>query len=381
MTIGFNLIGFATANFGLGVALRNTASLLERMGHPFCLLDIDPGGNRTGHDFSFRSHFVEAGRPLPHPVNLFHMNPPGLEGLFRDLPDLVDMRSKRNVCVPYWELPRLPLSWKPMLDTMDMVLAPSHFIRQAIAEAGVSAPCRYYRQTLALPHAVPDRARWNLPDGRTVFLFSFDISSGIQRKNPLAVLEAFRKAFPDDRAMLLVKINNADLNPDARKVVGHFKSAAANLPNVRILDQSLAYAELASLFASIDVYVSLHRGEGLGLGMMECMALGKPVIATAWSGNMDFMDNANSCLVPYSLVPLDPGTQYFALSKGVEQVWADPSVEAAAQWMSSLDASPGLRAEIGSKAKASINAYLEEAGRGEVFTAVEALCNASPKIA
>ena len=379
MAIGFNLIGFATANFGLGVALRNTAALLESLGHPFGVLDIDPGGNRTGHDFSARAHFLEAGGPLPHPVNLFHMNPPGVRGIARDLPGLVDMASKRNVCVPYWELPRLPASWKPVLDGMDLVLAPSRFIEAAIAEAGVTAPCAYYRQTLALPHSAPDRARWDLPEGRTAFLFSFDISSGVQRKNPLAVLEAFQRAFPDGRALLIVKINNPDLNGSARAVVDRFKSIAAGLPNVRILDRALPYADLASLFASVDAYVSLHRGEGLGLGMLECMALGKPVIATAWSGNMDFMDPGNSCLVPYDLIPLDPGTQYFAVSEGVEQVWADPSVAIAADWMFRLDASPALRSDIGEKAKASVAAYLREAERGAVFTLVERVCAASPK--
>ncbi len=370
MATGFNLIGFATANFGLGVALRNTASLLERLGLPFSILDIDPGGNRTGHDLSGRAHFVEAGRPLPHPVNLFHLNPPGMESLFRDLPGLVDTRSGFNVCVPYWELPRLPPSWKPILDAMDLVLAPSRFVQAAIADAGVGAPCEYYRQTLAIPRAPPDRDRWGFPQDRTVFLFSFDISSGMQRKNPLAVLQAFQAAFPDGRALLVIKINNPDMSEEARKVVDRIKSLAARWANVRVLDQSLPYGEVASLFASIDVYVSLHRSEGLGLGMMECMALGKPVIATAWSGNLDFMDAENSCPVPCTLVPLDPGTQYYTVSAGVAQVWAEPSLEAAAQWMIRLDASEGLRKVIGGKARTSIAAFLSEAERGEVFTRI-----------
>jgi glycosyltransferase involved in cell wall biosynthesis len=381
MAIGFNLIGFATANFGLGVALRNTASLLEAMGRPFCVLDIDPGGNRTGHDFSARAHFVAAGSPLPHPINLFHLNPPGIDGLQRDLPGLVEMRSRFNVAVSYWELPKLPPDWRPTLDAMDMVLAPSRFVLDAMRDAGVSAPCRYYRQTLDLPKAVPDRARWNLPPERTAFLFAFDISSGLQRKNPLAVLEAFRRAFPDGRALLVVKINNPDLNADARTVVDRFKAAAAVLPNVMVLDRSMPYEEVASLHASTDVYVSLHRGEGLGLGMMESMALGKPVIATGWSGNMDFMDESNSCLVPFALVPLDPGTQYHAVSKGVAQVWAEPSVDAATRWMSRLDASPELRESIGARAKASIHAFLEQASRGEIFREIETAYAASPKCA
>jgi hypothetical protein len=297
------------------------------------VLDIDPGGNRTGHDLSARALFIEAGKPLPHPVNLFHMNPLGMQSLFRDLAGLVDIRTKRNVCVPYWELPRSPRSWKLVLDTMDAVMAPSHFIRMVIAEAGVASPCAYYRQTLALP-----------------------------------------QAFPDRRALLLIKINNPDLSEDARRVVERFKAVAADSGDIRVTDRSMPYGEVASLFASIDVYVSLHRSEGLGLGMMECMALGKPVIATDWSGNADFLDETNACPIPYSLVPFDPGTQDFAVSEGVEQVWAEPSVEAAAQWMERLDASPGLRAEIGAKAKTSVTSYLDEAWRGGAFTEVETIC-------
>jgi glycosyltransferase involved in cell wall biosynthesis len=368
---GFNLIGFATANFGTGVALRNTAAVLKRAGFPFCVLDIDPGGNRTGHDFSTQSHAVRAGEKLPYPVNLFHMNPPHLEGLFRDLPDLVQTRGRMNVCVPFWELPRLPLSWKAMLEAMDLVLAPSLFIKSAVDEVVTGTPCLYYKQAFSLPEAVPDRERWGLPPGKTVFLFSFDISSGIQRKNPLAVMEAFQSAFPGGDAVLLVKINNPGLNAEAGMVVDRFKAMAAQVPGVRILDRSLDFTEVVSLYASADVFVSLHRGEGLGLGMMESMALGKPVIATGWSGNMDFMDEDNSCLVPYQLVPVAEGSQYQAISRGVDQVWAEPSVEAAAGWMARLAASPGLRLEIGMKAKNSLTRHLHDAFQAIIFREIQ----------
>ena len=56
--------------------------------------------------------------------------------------------------------------------------------------------------------------------------------------------------------------------------------------------------------AACDAYVSLHRSEGTGLTITDAMALGKPVIATSWSGNMDFMDVSNSFPVRYELVEL-----------------------------------------------------------------------------
>jgi glycosyltransferase involved in cell wall biosynthesis len=364
---GFNLIGFASANLGHGVALRNTAAVLEAGGHPFCVMDIDPGDNRTGHDLSLADRFVPAGRPLPYPINLFHLNPPAIEALFRDLPGLVQTKDHLNACVTFWELPKLPPGWSRVLDGLDLILAPSRFIQEALVTDVRSVPILHYPQYIRLPVSVPARKRWGLSEDKTVFLFSFDVSSGVSRKNPLAVMEAFREAFPPGKAELVLKINNRGLSPAASMVVDKLKIMAGMLPGTRIIEDSLAYEELLSLYASIDVLVSLHRGEGLGLSLMECMALGKPVIATGWSGNMDFMDEGNSCLVPFKLIPLDPGSHYHAMSQGVHQVWAEPSLDKAVEWMRRLEASHGLRREIGEKARISIGAFLEESLKGKAF--------------
>jgi len=368
---GFNIIGFATANLGLGVALRNTAAILEQAGFPFCVLDIDPGGNRTGHDTSTNRYAVQAGQALPYPVNIFFMNPPTVESLFRDLPDLVETRGRFNVNIAFWELPNLPPTWKPVLETMDLVLAPSRFVQTAMEAVLADTPCLYYRQALPqMPTALPDRSRWGFQPGRTVFLFSFDISSGVQKKNPLAILEAFKIAFPSGEADLVFKINNRGMATEAGLVVDRLKAVALQVPGVRVFDQPMSHADVMSLYASTDVFVSLHRGEGLGLSLMECMALGKPVIATGWSGNMDFMDDGNSCLVRYGLVPLDAGTQYHAVSEGVPQVWAEPNLDDAVVWMRRLAGSSTLRNEIGMKAKAAIARLNAEAGQGRVFAEI-----------
>ncbi len=367
---GINIIGFATANLGLGVALRNTAAILEKAQIPFCVLDIDPGGNRTGHDTATNRYSIQAGKPLPFPVNIFFMNPPSVESLFRDLPDVVQTKGKFNVTIPFWELPNLPPAWKPILESMDLVLAPSRFILTALQSVLTDTPCLYYRQ--ALPHLQrhqihPDRPRWGFSPNRPIFLFSFDISSGVQKKNPLAVLQAFQHAFPKGEGELVFKINNRGVSPEAGLVADRIKAVAEQVPGVRVFDQAMSYPEVMSLYASADVFVSLHRAEGLGLSLMECMALGKPVIATGWSGNMDFMTEDNSCLVPFGLVPLDPGTQYHSISQGVPQTWAEPDLAAAAKWMVHLAASPDLRQRIGNRAKADMEVLSEDVGTGKVF--------------
>lgn len=366
---GFNLVGFATANLGLGVALRNTASILEGIGIPFCVVDVNAGGGRSGHDHALAARLHRGPGPAPYPVNLFHMNPPELDALLRLRPAALPAQGRFNVCVPFWELPMLPPAWVRTLEGMDMVLAPSHFIQGALSAQLGSVPVRYYRQAVAeLPGHAPDRARWGLPEAGTIFLCAFDLASDIHRKNPVAVVNAFEMASGTAAgARLVLKLNNSGQSQATARAASDLRKVVARHPGVIVVDQSLPYRDLLSLYASADVYVSLHRGEGLGLGLMECMLLGKPVIATDWSGNMDFTGDDNACLVGHTLVPVDPQSPYHALCEGVAQHWAEPSVEEAARWMRRLEADAGLRREIGERGRASVRRWLEEARKGEVF--------------
>ncbi|MEI7863088.1 MAG: glycosyltransferase, partial [Planctomycetota bacterium] len=148
----------------------------------------------------------------------------------------------------------------------------------------------------------------------------------------------------------------------------------AATPRTFVCDRQLPYAEVLSLAASCDAYVSLHRSEGLGLNLLEAMLLGKPVIATGWSGNMDFMSRADSCPVGYDLVPVrgrHPAYQPEAIGPG--QVWAEPRVSEAADWMRRLATDPVLRSEIGNCAGRSALARQADVLRGEVFTILDQL--------
>ena len=84
-----------------------------------------------------------------------------------------------------------------------------------------------------------------------------------------------------------------------------------------------------ALFASIDSYVALHRSEGLGLGMAQAMYLGKPVIGTGYSGNLEFMNSENSLLVNYTMTELEEDSGPY--ERGTH--WAAPDVEHAATLM------------------------------------------------
>jgi glycosyltransferase involved in cell wall biosynthesis len=189
------------------------------------------------------------------------------------------------------------------------------------------------------------RSEFSIPDDRFVFLFSFDFNSFVDRKNPADLVAAFRLAFPhtDQRAMLFVKSMNGDKNPQGLESLRRLISGDTRIV---LYDQFLTRDAMFGLESIADSYVSLHRAEGFGLGLAESMALGKPVIGTAYSGNMEFMNASNSCLVGYSLVDIEENQYPY----GAGKLWADPDVEQAAFHMRRLVDDPEYASAIGKSA-------------------------------
>jgi Glycosyltransferase len=163
--------------------------------------------------------------------------------------------------------------------------------------------------------------------------------SVFDRKNPLGVVEAFIRAFgPDPSVQLVVKINNARRRPDHLKTL---TDRIAGYP-VTIIDCTFTREETYALMNSCDCLVSLHRSEGFGLTLAEAMFLGKPVIATAYSGNMDFTKFDNSFLVGYRLKPVGPNNEPY----DEDVVWADPLIEHAAEQMRTVVGNPQMRRNV-----------------------------------
>ncbi|MGI8436224.1 MAG: glycosyltransferase family 4 protein [Chthoniobacterales bacterium] len=200
--------------------------------------------------------------------------------------------------------------------------------------------------------AKPDRARLELPNDTCVFLFNFDFLSTTHRKNPGAVIEAFRQAFsPEENALLVMKSINWEHDRAGHAALVQ-QSAGAN---VRFLDTHVPGAEVTALFASIDCYVSLHRSEGLGLGMAQAMYLGKPVIATNYSGNLEFMNAENSLLVDYTMTELEEDSGPY--ERGTH--WAAPDVAHAASYMRWVFENGDVSRALGLRAAKSIRQSLD----------------------
>ena len=378
---GINLYGYLTASLGLGVAARNTAEMLSAAGIPLKLIDVNPGGGMQGRDRSLSAR-IENSADLPyHRINLFHINPDQMLYLLSPFHRRVELDGRLNVCVPFWELPRLPDTWIEPLRGMDAILAPTRFVEAAVKSSLPGGRIIHYPQAVHVPADIAaDRARFGLPADAFTFVTSFDMRSDIERKNPWGAIEAFHSAFPDRTDVrLVIKVNNVETIAGLERHVRRLRDVAAD-SRVIVLDQPMSYRDVLGLYASCDALVSLHRSEGLGLSLLEAMALGKPVVATGWSGNMDFMTPQNSIPIAFSEVEVVSSTQP-AYGKAISgtQHWAEPDIGQAAMRMRQLSEQPELAARIGATARDDVRALTARFDSGgDVLPALKKLAAQSP---
>lgn len=338
---GVNLYGYIHGQFGLGQTARMYARALLGEGYPVAVNDA---ALRIPHACNDHSLSGQLGRGAPYPFNLVFVNPDLFGELAPRLP-----RDTYTIAFWFWELDTVPAAWQRTLEQVDEVWVSTRFVEDAFRRATGKPVVRIPHPIVPQPGADLSRSSFGLDDDAFVFLCSFDFNSSIHRKNPWAVLAAFRAAFDGapDNVQLVMKCSNGFRHPQRLR---ELMQQAAGDPRILVRDQVLDDAQLHALQETADAYVSLHRAEGLGLGLAESMARGKPVIATAWSGNLDFMNEGNSCLVPFRTVPIRPGEYPFADGG----TWAEADVPAAAAWMRRLAREPGLAQRIGVQARSDI---------------------------
>ncbi len=225
-----------------------------------------------------------------------------------------------------WELETIPDEWVEAAELVDEIWSPTQFVAQAM-RSRMPRPVYHMLAGVEVGPIEPvSRAALSIPEDHFVFLFAFDLHSQLHRKNPLGLIRAFQAAFrADDAVTLVIKTSGGDIFAADLALL----QKAARGENVVLLEEMMPRARAYGLTAMADCFVSLHRSEGFGLGLAEAMLLGKPVIATGYSGNLDFMNRENSLLIDYKIVEITEDRPLY--TKG--NFWAEPSIEHAAACM------------------------------------------------
>ncbi len=349
--LGVNVAGYLSTESGMGEAARASIRSIDAAGIPRALNNVDSYLRKQDTAYT---DFTTAN---PHPFNLVHLNADNMADFWRRR-GRAYFRDRYTIGYWFWELSAFRTDWLDAFDHVDEVWVASEFGRRCLEPV---SPVPIVK--MSLPVTAPEaravgRAHFNLPEGPRVFLFMFDVSSQIERKNPRAVLRAFRQAdLAHDQAVLVLKFTNSGHDPDAVRLLRH----EAEGLNVVMMDGYMDRADLGALLNVADCYVSLHRAEGYGLTMAEAMLLGKPVIATAYSGNMEFMTPETAFLVDYKEVPLL--RDYGPYLRG--SVWADPDVAHAGRLMRDVVKKRDRAAAVGARAAAYVAEHHHPARTGQ----------------
>ncbi len=343
-----NLAAYTTAPTGMGESGRSMQRILSHTHHTVAELTL-PHGRATHIKKVDRATIF--GWPAANAnISITVANADATASARSFLPKVFS--AAKNVGYWVWETERLPPEHARWQMLYDEIWTPSNYSARAIA-ASVGVPVKVLPHALdfeSLRHATRNRKAFGLPENVILFGYMFDPESNLERKNVRDLIAAFRMAFQSDvQCMLVLKVNG--------HTSGNFNfemlRAQAADSRVVFLDVTLSREATYDFLASLDVYVSLHRSEGFGLTCAEAMALGLPVVATGYSGNLDFMNDTNSILVNYLLqTTIRPNGSY---PPGT--MWAQPSIEHAAAAMQSL-LSSDLRRDIGLAAKTSISTQL-----------------------
>lgn len=348
---GVFLIGHPFDVLGVGENLRSTATALDRSHIPFDIRDAfghGSGRSRAMKNFAYAGKVVDSGRRRRG--NIFCLNANEMDVASTYLGHEL-FEDTYNIGCWMWELSEFPRQWSGSFRYVQEIWAQSRFVQESIGRKA-PVPVVWMPQVVEPGPADPRLARTlGVPTDRFTFLFFFDFSSYVARKNPGAVIEAFRRAFPRDvnePLTLVIKLNGGE------KRIADYQRFLRDIEDlderVVLIDSVLDDQRMKGLISACDVFVSLHRSEGFGRGLAEAMYYGKATIATAYSGNMDFTNHLNSCLVDYRLVPVGRGQYPF----WKDQFWAEPSTEHAAYWMRRLFEDRAFHQDIGACAARSI---------------------------
>ncbi|MBV2350368.1 glycosyltransferase family 4 protein [Synechococcus sp. HK05] len=345
--------GHHCASFGLAGGAAATVRLLREIG---CSV--------TCHDLPLATHpavqpaLCSQSETLPVQVDLVHTNP----NLLRADPGLLcsaDLTAPLRIGYWAWELESFPEGWESFFASYDEIWCPSPFTAQALVQRSpipvISVP--HYPDWSRL-HVLQERRRARVPRASKTFRFLclFDFWSTTERKNPDGVIDAFWKAFPPGSSNpvpveLWIKTSSAEQFPGA---CHRLMAKTANDPRIHWQHQLLGSDELDELLLSADVLVSLHRSEGFGLVLADAMAIGLPVIATAYSGNLEFMPQGSAALIPWRLIPIDHTSGDYRRG----WLWADPDLNAAATWMRDLATDHQVGASLAVRGAAAVRERL-----------------------
>lgn len=335
---GVNILIYSRYSFGITELSRLILACLEYAKIPYVINNLEERGTLNAKTININSKNI-------YPINVIVISAREMNLIIKKK-GINYLKNKYNIGVWCWETEYFPEVPNSILNYINEVWTISEFCKSAINKT-INLPVNVIKLPVILPKNISFFTK--IDRKKFVILFMFDHLSIPERKNPLGVITAFKTAFGHNPNVLLVIKTTHGIYK--KKYLKTIKESIQTHKNIMLFDQCLSRSDTLSLINSCDVYLSLHRSEGLGLCLKEAMGMGKIVIATNYSGNLDFMSHENSLLVKYDKVQIPLHVRYYYHE---ELMWADPDISDAVNKLKYVYENHNLREIIKIKAKKSI---------------------------
>lgn len=333
---GVNVIGFPRGILGIGEDARAMGATLEFSGIPYVYVEAPISGPVPEHFPEVEAHLGTE----RFPFSIITLPPTDLFRIALESDGQLFNHGRYIIAAMPWELPSWPVRYAGVFDLIDEIWAPSEYVASTLGAVCGNKPVVRMPMVVTVPEQSSCvRGKYGFTAQDFVFYVMFDGGSWLTRKNPMAGVKAFCDAFPPadfPSVRLLVKAMNVQLN---NPIWADVIRRAEEDQRIVIEPQKMSRQELIDLMASCNCYVSLHRSEGFGRIMAEAMLLDQPVIATNYSGNVDFCTDETAFLVDGPLISLEVSD--YPLAGG--QLWCDPNHEMAVLQMRSVFENIDLR--------------------------------------
>lgn len=323
---GLNIIGYIDSMSGLGEAVRSNILAAKKHGIPLNLINYDKIKKNINYEYSF-----------DYSINLVQISLKDLKSFFgRINPNI--FKERYTILYLVWESEYIAPELEDRLNLFNEIWTTSKYCKSIFQK-------KYKNPIIIIPHPVevniepihnPNTLQF-FNEKKFSFLFIFNYHSSIERKNPFFLIEAFKAAFKNnDNVELVIKTVNADSHIKSKK---RLQQCASNSKNIKIYDVKLDKNSLNQLINTCDAYVSMHHSEGFGLTLAEAMYLGKPTIATNYSGNTEFMNHDNSYLIDYQIGLIEEPDSNFC----AKTIWANPILDDAVEKLIEVYENSNLR--------------------------------------
>jgi glycosyltransferase involved in cell wall biosynthesis len=344
--IGVNVIGYINGEFGLGEAVRLLIKAMQSVNIPVALINFDVITNHRHEDKTFENFSKDA----PYPINLVLLGPGEASMPLTYFENTELFKNKYNIYYLNWESEYFPQEYLDNISFFDEIWVPAKYCQNVIANVcQIPVSIIHYPIEIEIQDVVDEIAENFYSKTSFNFLFIFDYNSTLERKNPLNLIKAFKKAFnkQDNTVSLTIKTSRANrFAKEKSKLLDEIDG----YENIKIVEKIFEKETLHNIIKGCDSYVSLHRSEGFGLTLAEAMFFSKPVIATGYSGNLEFMTNENSFLVNYKTTTVDSKI----INYDKNTIWSDPDFEHMSELMKKVKENSDSVKEIAKKGNDTI---------------------------